>query len=51
MSAALYQTIEELTELCKRQAEIIKRLSAALAQVGAAIDEDDRAASGLLEED
>lgn len=48
---ALYQTIEELTELCSKQAEIIKRLSATLAQVGAEIDEDDRAGTGLLEED
>ena len=51
MDKTLYQTIEELTELCKRQAAIIKRLAAALAQVGAEIDEDDRAGSGLLEED
>ena len=51
MDAALYQTIEELTELCKRQADIIKTLSAALAQVGAEIDECDRSHSGVLEED
>ena len=51
MEAPLYQTIEELTELCERQAETIRRLSAALAQAGAEIDEDDRAHTGLLEED
>lgn len=48
---ALYQTIEELTELCSKQAAIIQRQAAALAQIGAEIEEDDRAASGLLEED
>lgn len=51
MNEALYQTIEELTELCNRQAAIIQRQAAALAQVGAAIEEDDRACCGLLEED
>lgn len=51
MDAALYQTIEELTQLCERQAAIIRRQAAALAQVGAEIDEEDRAGSGLLEED
>lgn len=51
MDAALYQTIEELTQLCERQAAIIRRQAAALAQVGAEIDEDNRAGSGLLEED
>lgn len=48
---ALYQTIEELTELCSKQAAIIQRQAAALAQIGAEIDEDTRAGSGLLEED
>ena len=47
----LYQTIEELTQLCERQAAIIRRQAAALAQIGAEIEEDDRAGSGLLEED
>lgn len=51
MEAALYQTIEELTELCNKQAAIIQRQAAALAQVGAEIDEDTRACCGLLEED
>lgn len=51
MGAELYRTIEELTELCERQAAIIQRQAAALAQLGAAVDEDDRAGSGLLEED
>lgn len=51
MDKTLYQTIEDMTELCERQAAIIKRQAAALAQVGAEIDEDDRAGSGLLEED
>lgn len=51
MDKTLYQTIEDLTELCERQAAIIQRQAAALAQVGAEIDEDDRAGSGLLEED
>ncbi len=46
-----YQTIEELTELCEKQAEIIRRQAAALAQLGAAMDEDDRNGSGLLEEE
>ena len=50
MDAELYQTIEELTELCERQAAIIERQASALAQIGAVIDEDDRAHSGLLEE-
>ena len=47
----IYQTVEELTELCERQARIIRRQAAALAQLGAEIDEDDRAGSGLLEEE
>ena len=51
MEAALYQTIEELTELCNKQAAIIQRQAAALAQVGAEIDEDARAGCGLLEEE
>lgn len=51
MDGPLYQTIEELTQLCERQAAIIRRQAAALAQVGAEIDEEDRAGSGLLEED
>ena len=46
-----YQTVEELTEICERQAAIIRRLSSALAQLGAEIGEDDRAGSGLLEEE
>ncbi len=48
---ALYQTVEELTELCERQAAVIKRQAAALAQLDAEIDEDDRAYSGLLEDE
>lgn len=51
MDKTLYQTIEELTALCARQAEIIRRQAAALAQVGAEIGEDERTSSGLLEED
>lgn len=51
MDKTLCQTIEELTEICARQAEIIRRQAAALAQIGAEIEEDERAASGLLEED
>ena len=51
MDKTLYQTIEELTELCERQAAIIRRLAAALAQAGAEIEEDNRAGSGLLEEE
>ena len=51
MDGPLYQTIEELTELCSKQAAIIQRQAAALAQVGAEIEEDDRAGSGLLEDD
>ena len=51
MDGPLHQTIEELTELCSKQAAIIQRQAAALAQVGAEIEEDDRAGSGLLEED
>lgn len=46
-----YRTVEELTEICERQAAIIRRLYAALAQLGAVIDEDDRAYCGLLEEE
>ena len=46
-----YRTVEELTEICERQAAIIRRLYAALAQLGAMIDEDDRAYCGLLEEE
>ena len=45
----LYKTVEELTDLCERQAAIIRRQAAALAQLGAAVDEDERAGSGLLE--
>ncbi len=51
MGAELYRTIEELTELCERQAAIIQRQAAALAQLGAAVDEDERASSGLLEDE
>ena len=51
MDKELYKTIEELLELCELQAAIIKRQAAALAQLGAAIDEDDRASSGLLEDE
>lgn len=51
MDKDLYKTIEELTDLCERQAAIIQRQAAALAQLGAAADEDDRAGSGLLEDE
>lgn len=51
MNKTLYQTIDELTELCERQAETIRRQTAALAQLGAAVEEDERVGSGLLEED
>lgn len=44
-------TVNELTEICMRQAEIIRRQNEALGQLGAMIAEDERACSGLLEED
>lgn len=40
MTEVLYRTIEELTELTQRQAETIKRQTAALAQLGATIEEE-----------
>lgn len=44
-------TVDELTEICIRQAEIIRRQNEALGQPGAMTAEDERACSGLLEED
>lgn len=44
-------TVDELTEICMRQAEIIRRQNEAPGQLGAMIAEDERACSGLLEED
>ena len=36
------ETIEELCDICERQAEIIKRQASALEQLGAVIAEDDK---------
>lgn len=44
-------TVDALTEICMRQPENIRRQNEALGQLGAMIAEDERACSGLLEED